>query len=282
MTDSILICSDLDRTLIPNGTQAVSSGALEVFSELCQLSHIQLCYVTGRNLNLTTKAIADYKLPSADFLICDVGASAYYYQDNKYIVDLSWRNEIESDWNGMDINLIHELLDDIDDLIIQESHNQSMYKLSYFSHSKPEKQITEINKRLSLISININIISSYDEVKKQYLIDILPKSVSKLHAINFLMEKNGDTYDNTVFCGDSGNDMDVFLSGIPSIIVNNAHQDVIDQIQAHEKSGSAINLYKAKGDFNNLNGNYVSGILEGLSHYHAELKLDIEKIINQL
>lgn len=279
MTDSILICTDLDRTLIPNGDELVSDDALTIFSNVCQSSDIHLCYVTGRNFDLTTTAISDYKLPLADFLICDVGASAYYRENNNYTLDLSWKNEIESDWNGMDINLIHELLDNISDLNLQGHEHQSIYKLSYCTLTEPAKIITEIKKRLSLISVNINLISSYDEIKNNYLIDILPKSVSKLHAINYLMEKNGDTYDNTIFCGDSGNDIDVFASGIPSVIVKNAHQDIVDQLDKLENTGTLLNLYRAKGDFFHLNGNYVAGILEGLSHYNSSLKSRIENSI---
>ncbi|MFV2061138.1 MAG: HAD-IIB family hydrolase [Gammaproteobacteria bacterium] len=282
MTNNILICTDLDRTLIPNGTQALSDGALEVFSNLCSSNDIQLCYVTGRNFNLTLDAINDYQLPMADFLICDVGASAYYFNDTEYSIDLNWKNEIESDWNGMAIHLIHELLDDIDNLNLQNHQNQSIFKLSYSSKVKPEPLISEIKKRLKLISVNINIISSYDETTATYLIDLLPRSVSKLQAINYLMNKNGDTYDNTVYCGDSGNDIDVFASGIPSVIVRNAHKEVLTEINKIEKSDSALNIYKARGDFHNFNGNYVSGILEGLSHYHSSLKLKIEKCINNI
>ncbi len=281
MTNSIFICTDLDRTLIPNGEQTLSEGALDIFKNICNLDTIQLCYVTGRNLNLTNQAIIEYDLPIADFLICDVGASAYYRDNNKYTIDNHWKNEIESDWNGMDINLIQELLDDINDLYLQEKDNQSIFKLSYYSKNKPEIQIKEINKRLKIINVNVNIISSYDERDSLFLIDILPRSVSKLHAINYLMEKNGDSYDNTVFCGDSGNDLDVFTSGMPSILVKNAHQNIIDSINEVEKSGVALNIYKAKGDYFHLNGNYVAGILEGLSHFHLTLKTIIENNIKK-
>ncbi len=282
MTNSILICSDLDRTLIPNGDKPVSDGALDIFTELCQSDDIHLCYVTGRNFELTNSAIIDYKLPIADFLICDVGATMYYYDNKQYVIDLNWLNEIKSDWNDMDINFIHELLYDINGLNLQEHENQSINKISYYSEKNSNNIISEIQKRLKSINANTNIISSYDDIKNLYLIDILPKSVSKLHAVNFLMNKNGDSYDNTIYCGDSGNDVDVFLSGIPSVIVKNAHQNILNQISSFEDSGHAFNLYKAKGGFHHLNGNYVSGILEGLSYYHLSLESKINTIIAKM
>ncbi len=281
MTHSILICTDLDRTLIPNGDKPLSAGAQDIFTELCQSDTIKLCYVTGRNYQLTKKAIEEYQLPLADFLICDVGASMHILNNQQYSIDKAWSDEIESDWNGMNMNLIQELLDDITDLEPQKQEHISYYKLSYFSQNQPDHSLSKINERLNTINVNVNIISSYDEIEKVFLIDILPRSVSKLHAINFLMEKNGDTYDNTIFCGDSGNDLDVFTSGIPSVIVKNAHQDIIDKINEYESSNIALNLYKANGGFHSLNGYYVSGILEGLAHYHTDLKNKINEIIKK-
>lgn len=282
MNNSILICTDLDRTLIPNGDKPVNDGALDIFTELCQANEIQLCYVTGRNFELTKDAIVNYHLPKANFLICDVGASVFYQDNNQYVIDLNWQNEIKSDWNDTDINLIHELLYDINDLNLQEQESQSIYKLSYYSKFNPVNIVSNIQIRLKSINVNTNIISSYDDIKNLYLIDILPKSVSKLHAVNYLMDKNGDSYDNTIFCGDSGNDIDVFVSGIPSVIVKNAHQNILNQISEFENNGKAFNLYKAKGNFHHLNGNYVSGILEGLSYYHLSLGSKISDIIKSL
>ncbi|MEJ2621733.1 MAG: haloacid dehalogenase, partial [Candidatus Thiodiazotropha sp.] len=35
MSVKLLLCTDLDRTLIPNGSQPESAGAREAFKQLC-------------------------------------------------------------------------------------------------------------------------------------------------------------------------------------------------------------------------------------------------------
>ena len=104
------------------------------------------------------------------------------------------------------------------------------------------------------------------------LLDILPWSASKYHALAALQRFEGFTDDDTVFSGDSGNDIEVLASSIPAIMVANTEPAVqkaaLRQATARHHSKS---LYIAKGEFNGMNGNYSAGILEGIVHYHAGL-----------
>jgi hypothetical protein len=81
------------------------------------------------------------------------------------------------------------------------------------------------------------------------------------------MAMQGFEPDQTVFAGDSGNDLDVLTSDIPSVLVANADAD----IKARMATVSAAKLYLAKGDFLGMNGNYCAGILEGVAHYHPDI-----------
>jgi hypothetical protein len=99
------------------------------------------------------------------------------------------------------------------------------------------------------------------------LLDVLPSSANKLHAIRFLMRQQGFTLGNTVFAGDSGNDLDVLTSDIRSVLVANA--DAETKLRAAK--ASADTLYVAKGGYLGMNGNYSAGILEGAAHYWPEV-----------
>jgi sucrose-6-phosphatase len=67
-----------------------------------------------------------------------------------------------------------------------------------------------------------------------------------------------------------------FLFRTTSILVANAHEDVIEQSQRQAKElGNTNYLYLAKGGFLGMNGNYSAGILEGITHYHP----DIQKLL---
>ena len=72
-----LLCTDLDRTLIPNGAQAESPGAREHFRQLVGREEVTLAYVSGRHRALIEQGIAEYGLPQPDYAIADVGATIY-------------------------------------------------------------------------------------------------------------------------------------------------------------------------------------------------------------
>ena len=87
------------------------------------------------------------------------------------------------------------------------------------------------------------------------------------------MNQLGFDHSNTVFAGDSGNDMPLLISAVPSVLVANAHEDIIKQSQTQAKElGNTNCLYLAKGGFLGMNGNYSAGILEGIVHYHPDTK----------
>ena len=71
----LLLCTDLDRTLLPNGQAPESAGAREVFARLVSHAEVQLVYVTGRDPDLVAEAIATWELPDPDLLIANVGTT---------------------------------------------------------------------------------------------------------------------------------------------------------------------------------------------------------------
>jgi sucrose-6-phosphatase len=93
---------------------------------------------------------------------------------------------------------------------------------------------------------------------------VLPASASKLHALEFLRARLGISLNRTVFAGDSGNDMEVLVSRIPSVLVANAQESVRTEAVAH---ADLATLYLARGGLLGMNGNYSAGILEGVVHF---------------
>jgi hypothetical protein len=55
VNNNILLCSDMDRTILPNGDQEESPGVRAVFRLLVERPEIQLAYVSGRDKNLIQK-----------------------------------------------------------------------------------------------------------------------------------------------------------------------------------------------------------------------------------
>ena len=272
----LLLCTDLDRTLIPNVRQPESPDARTLFSRLMQQDGIKLAYVSGRHLALIEQAIDEYQLPMPDFIVADVGSTIYQREPNRWQQWQAWDDEIGGDWQGRSHNSLYELLTAYPDLQLQEPEKQNTHKLSFYlpMHLNHLDIISNIQTRLEKEKIRANLIWSIDELQNIGLLDILPASANKLHAINFLMQQKGFDPQHTAFAGDSGNDLDVLLSPVQSILVANADQEV----RAAVKDAPSDTLFVAKGDFLNMNGNYSAGILEGIAHYRPELLPVIEAL----
>ncbi len=265
-----LLCTDLDRTLIPNGSATESPYARAHFANLVRHPHVCLAYVSGRNLAQVEEAIATYQLPVPNFAITDVGSSIY---EHKYTGWQSWRAwdvRIGLDWAGASANHIEKLLSDFDELRLQEPEKQAQYKLSFYVPLSEDNTplLAAIRRRLSEHGLRANVIWSVDEETQLGLLDILPARAGKRQAIAFLMQARGFSSDQIVFAGDSGNDLDVLLSDLPAVLVANAHPEV----KAQSASQPSSSLYIAQGGFLGMNGNYSAGILEGVSHFRPDIR----------
>jgi hypothetical protein len=87
------------------------------------------------------------------------------------------------------------------------------------------------------------------------------------------MEQLGFSLANTIFAGDSGNDLAVLASPIRSVLVANASDAVRQEArQLALNMGEIDALYIAKGGLLQMNGNYSAGILEGIVHYMPETR----------
>lgn len=95
---TILLCSDLDRTQLPNGVQSESPNARGFFSRLAARQEIHLVHVTGRNEQLVKEAISKYDLPEPQFVIGDVGTTLYRINDSQWQLDENWQQELGCRW----------------------------------------------------------------------------------------------------------------------------------------------------------------------------------------
>ncbi len=272
-TPTVLLCCDLDRTLIPNGSQPESSQARPLFRQLCAHPALHLALVTGRHLQLVTEAIDQWQLPLPQFIIGDVGTSIYTREEGHWRHWNHWPGEIGPDWGGMTHQDITTELADISAITLQPEEQQGIFKVSYQVDLNVNRDIleAELLRRLWGLGVDARLVWSFDEMAGILLLDILPSSASKLHAIEFLGQQCGYAKERTVFAGDSGNDLEVLGSHIHAVLVANAHQDVQEEAQ-HSAAASDLSdtLYVAQGGFLGMNGNYSAGVLEGLAHYLPE------------
>jgi len=269
----LLLCTDLDRTLLPNGEAPESEGARAMFARVVAQQGLFLAYVSGRHLALVEESIQAYGLPEPDWILADVGSSIVQRDTPGWSLLDRWSRHIAADWRGLAAKDLAVLLSGLPGLTLQPEDRQNTHKLSYFVALDVDLPalMRAIDSRLDERALAANLIHSVDEQGAIGLLDILPQRASKLYAIEFLMRKQGFTADQTLFAGDSGNDLSVLTSTLPAVLVANAHPAVVEQATAEAcQNGTADRLYLARGGFLGMNGNYSAGILEGMGHFHAD------------
>jgi HAD superfamily hydrolase (TIGR01484 family) len=277
----LLLCTDLDRTVLPNGVQPESAGARRCFAALAARPEVTLVYVTGRHRHLVVQAMHDYGLPPPDFVISDVGTTIYQVIGQDWQEWRDWQQEIEPDWAGLGHADLRVLLIDVAELRLQEPGKQNLHKLSYYVPVDADTRALSaaIRQRLEARGIRASLVWSIDEPNGVGLLDVLPARADKRHAVTFLMQRNGFRFDETVFAGDSGNDLPVLVSEIPSVLVANAGEAVRSEALSQAAArGNPSALYIAQGGYLGMNGNYTAGVLEGVVHYHPAVADWLEQV----
>lgn len=270
MSETILLCTDLDRTLLPNGVQPASPGALPLFRKLAERPELRLAFVSGRDKTLLLDAIQEYDLPAPDYAIGDVGTTIYRVQDDAWEVWDAWHSEIAPDWKGRQHDELAALFDDLTEIRLQEPEKQNTFKLSYYASMGLDHAslLAEMRHRLEPRGIAASLVWSVDEVARAGLLDVLPARANKYHAIRFLMDREGFRDALTVFAGDSGNDLQVLTSGLQSVLVRNATDEVREAAICEAREHGVLDrLYLARGDYHGMNGYYTAGVIEGLAHF---------------
>jgi len=278
---ALLLCTDMDRTLLPNGHAPESPHARPLLARLVERDDIRLAYVTGRDRGLVEAAIAEYALPRPDHVIGDVGTSIYSIVQDDWQSWQGWHDEIGHSWRGLSHDELHACLAGIDELRLQEATKQGRYKLSYYAPGDVDAAglQREVATRLARLDIDCDVVWSVDETRDQGLLDILPAAASKYHAVEFLLRHSDSDANNMLYAGDSGNDLDVLCSPLPAVLVANASTTVRREAeQLALQRGQRKALYLARGGYLGMNGNYAAGILEGVAHYYPDLARVLEEI----
>jgi HAD superfamily hydrolase (TIGR01484 family) len=270
MTKPVLLCTDLDRTLLPNGEPQESPGARERFTHFSNQPEVTLAYVSGRHKQLVLDAIEEFAIPLPDYVIGDVGTTIYTVNNGEWQPWDRWHQEIAPDWAGYDHPALAELFKDLEQLTLQEEAKQNTFKLSYYTPEDVDRHvlIDTMRQRLADRGINASLIWSIDDIERVGLLDLLPGSATKVHAIEFLMKERGFSKERVIYAGDSGNDLPVLASAINSVLVANAREDVrAEAVALAKEHHTEETLYLATGAALGMNGNYSAGILEGVLHF---------------
>ncbi len=240
-----MIATDLDDTLV--GPSAGDREALVKLNQRLAASEVTLVYATGRSLLSAMALIEQAQLLTPAVLISSVGTEIYRTLDPPE-PDRKWWEILSPGW---DLEHIDKIAARFPALVRQSEQEQGPFKRSFFLKPEAALLMTELKEALYEAGLAVRLIYSSDRD-----LDILPARGAKGLAVQYLQAQLGFTNKNTVVCGDSGNDQNLFETGNMGIAVGNARQELISWIETQ----SGLNIYRA-------GATRAAGIEEGLRYW---------------
>lgn len=262
-----ILATDLDRTLLPNGSWESDEEAISLFNTLTEKQGVLVVYVTGRNLALTEKAIEEFGVRYPDILCSDVGTSIRKYKHGEWRFDHGWIDHVKRESPNWDAKKVRDAVADIDGMKEQESEHLTQFKQSYYvDHQKKDQVLNEVDERVKGKFDEV-IVYSFDSLDGKGLLDFLPASATKQTALEYLADEYDTAKKDVVFCGDSGNDIFPLTAGFSGVLVRNADIQLVENVKKAMTQNPDLTVYFAKGGVMGLKGYYTSGVIEGACHY---------------
>jgi len=226
-----ILATDLDRTLLPNGSWEADANAIRLFNELSEKQGVLVVYVTGRNLALTEKAIREYGVRYPDILCGDVGTSIRKYENGEWRFDDGWIAHVRQASPAWDASAVANAVRGIEGMREQEQEHLNQFKQSYYvEHEKHEAVLAMVDERVKG-RFDEAIIYSFDSQDGKGLLDFLPASATKQTALEYVASEFGTAKRDVVFCGDSGNDIFPLTAGFRGVLVRNADQQLVENVR---------------------------------------------------
>jgi sucrose-6F-phosphate phosphohydrolase len=262
-----ILATDLDRTLLPNGSWPADPDAIELFNDLTQKHDVLVVYVTGRNLDLTENAISEFGVRYPHILIGDVGTSIRKYERGRWRHFDGWDTHVQRTSPRWDAEAVRSAVAGLDGLTEQEREHCSPFKQSYYvEHDRNEAILQAVDERVKGRFDEV-IVYSFDSQTGKGLLDFLPQSATKQTALEYVADQLGASKSDVVFCGDSGNDVFPLTAGFSGVLVRNADDQLVASVKQATETHPELEIYHAKGGFKGLNGFYASGVIEGAYNY---------------
>lgn len=207
-----------------------------------------IVYSTGRSLTSYRHLKSEKPLLEPDILVCAVGTEIYH--SGQDAPDSAWSDKLAQKW---DRDQVVAIAAHFADLVPQPDSEQRPFKVSYFLTPEAAADVVpQLDAALRATGLDIQVIYSGDKD-----LDILPRHANKGMAMTFVRQHLNIEPAQTVACGDSGNDLALFVDRSErGIIVGNAMPELLNWHHLNPNP----NRYLATA-------RCAAGILEGLTHF---------------
>lgn len=241
-----LFITDLDNTLV--GDDAAMARLNERLLHHRATYGTRIVYSTGRSRQSYLELRAEKQLIDPDAVVTGVGTEIYAADQTTPMPQ--WAERLSPGW---DRDRILASVTHFADLTPQPDAEQNPFKISFFlSQEVAPEVLPRLEQRLHGEGFAVNIV--YSSGKD---LDLLPVNANKGLAMTFLRESWQFAPQQTVACGDSGNDRALFERGEErGIIVGNARPELREWHAANPSPHRYLATAPCAG-----------GIMEGLLHF---------------
>jgi HAD superfamily hydrolase (TIGR01484 family) len=235
---SRILFTDLDGTFL-GGTRQERECLTDWLRS--QAPNTKLVFATGRSFENVQPLMASGELPTPDAIIGDVGTSLL--QANGDPICQTIHAEIESRWTPAAHRVLQQL-QGIEGLIAQ-------------TRTGPRRQSFTFDRPIDLdrACLAIEEIGADPLVSDNQYFDVLPKGIHKGWAVLRLIEHWKVEPSHAVVAGDTLNDLAMFQTGLPAIVVGNAEPALRQALSA-----DLPHIFHATAEG-------AAGIWQGLAHF---------------